>query len=489
MLEALGLWTEGGGPLYRRLALALMDAMRTGAIPAGARLPAERALAAWLQISRSTVVAAYALLAEAEWVEIRHGSGAWVREPPPHHAADYGAAQAARVGALGRGPVFDAFLRRPAMHAPPIDLATGAVAWPAGLRAESYLPDARALAPLLDGYGYLPLGLLALRQALAAHATRAGLPTTAEQILVTTGAQQAITLVAACLVQRGDAVLIESPTYFGALDAFRAAGARLLPVPVGPDGLDAERLERRLAMETARCLYILPTLHNPTGTSISGAWRRRLVQSAEGHGVTIIEDLAMADLTLEGDTPPPLATYAEGDGVISIGSLSKSVWGGVRVGWIRAAPPLIGRLARLKAITDLGSSVLGQLLALNLLPDLARIQGLRREELRARLERLGAEMERRLPSWSWRRPAGGLFLWAKLPRGDARALAQAALQAGVLVTPGPTLAVEETHTDYLRVSFVAAPDAISAGVARLAEAWERYTPAADRGIYAVPVLL
>jgi DNA-binding transcriptional MocR family regulator len=464
----LGLWTQGKGPLYQRLAQAIRQAIYTTAIPANTLLPAERVLAHELGISRNTVVAAYHQLEEAGLIERRHGSGTRVCFLTPQQAAKLRAAQ---TSPLGRGPVFDAFL---ADYVDPIDFATGAVAWPTALPVQPYLPTAEDLTPVMESYGYVPQGYQPLRQAITHYFVQQGVPTSADQILVTTGAQQAILLIASCFLQRGDSILIESPTFFGALDAFRSLGLRCRSVPIEADGLHMERLQQQMASGMAQWLYLAPTIHNPTGTSLSMTQRRMLVRLAEQYGVTIIEDLTMADLLWTAPSLPPLAANAPQDGVISIGSLSKVVWGGMRVGWIRASTELIARLARFKAIQDLGSPLLSQVMAVRLLNDLDVFSIQRRQELERHLAIMQEQVACRLDTWTWKQPMGGLFLWLQLPQGDARELAQEALHHGVLVTPGPTLSVDEQHTRYVRLSYIRSAEEIVAGLERLQEAWRCY---------------
>jgi DNA-binding transcriptional MocR family regulator len=210
--------------------------------------------------------------------------------------------------------------------------------------------------------------------------------------------------------------------------------------------------------------------------------RRQLVKMAQQVSMPLIEDLTLANNALESDPPAPLATYAQDGGVITIGSMSKLFWAGLRVGWIRGSVPLIDRLARLKALTDLGSSMISQLIAIRLLPHAARVRELRRQELTPRRDLLLQVLEQRMPSWTWQRPKGGLFVWTRLPVGDARELAQEALQRGVIVTPDTTLSVDGTHANWLRLPFLLPPDRLQLGLERLIEAWEHYAlPAATVG--------
>ncbi len=464
----LGLWTQRKGPLYDRLAQAIHRAILTTAIPANTRLPAERVLAQELGVSRNTAVAAYRELEEAGFIKRRPGSGTWVQEISSEQRA---LNHEAWTSSLGRGPVFDAFL---ADHVDPIDLATGAVAWPTSIPIQPYQPVAEELAPVLSAYGYIPHGYQPLRQAIAQRFTRQGIPTSAEQILITTGAQQAILLTATCFLQRNDSILIESPTFFGALDAFRSLGLRLRAFPIETSGLQMETLQQQMASGLAQWLYLTPTMQNPTGTSLSITQRRILTRLAEEHGVTIIEDLTMADLLWTGPSLPPIAAYASKGNVISIGSLSKVVWGGIRIGWVRASAEVISRLARFKAVHDLGSPVISQVMAVKLLNDWESFSCQRHQELQNNLLLMEKHVARLLDGWTWKHPAGGLFLWLQIPKGDARELAQEALHHGVLITPGQTLSVDEQRSRCVRLSYGRSSEEIIVGLERLHKAWQYY---------------
>jgi DNA-binding transcriptional MocR family regulator len=469
MVQLLGPWSEQSGPLYERLAHAFEQVIRTGELPAQTRLPAERWLAQCLGVSRSTIVAAYALLQEGGWVTSRRGSGTQVCTFSPQRSLRLRRQQ---LNPLARGPVMDSYLSD---HLEAIDLSAGAPAWPTGFASEECALLPHEIAASLEQYGYVPQGLSGLRQAIAEYYTRSGLRTRPEQILVTTGAQQAIGLLATLLLQRGDTVILENPTFFGAIDTFRAAGARLAGIPIDASGLDLQRVSELLSARVAQCLYLIPTFHNPTGNTLTEMQRRQLVKMAQQVNMPLIEDLTLANNVLEGEPPPPLATYAQDGGVITIGSLSKLFWAGLRVGWIRGSVPLIERLARLKALTDLGSSMISQLIAMRLMASVEHVKQLRRQELTPRRNLLLEVLEQRVPSWSWRRPKGGLFVWVHLPEGDARDLAQEALHRGVIVTPGITLSVDGTHTAWLRIPFLLPPDRLQLGLERLIEAWEHYS--------------
>jgi DNA-binding transcriptional MocR family regulator len=468
IVPVLGLWTQEKGPLYQRLATALRRAIETTELPAHTRLPSERQLARELGVSRNTVVAAYQDLETGGWVERRHGSGTRVCQLPAKHSARVRDQQ---TSLLAHGMVYDAFL---AEQVEQIDLGTGAVAWPQGIPLQPYLPTADDLALLVQDYGYVLRGLLPLRLAIARYFIQRGVPTTADQILVTTGAQQAIQLLASCFLQRGDVVHLETPTFFGLLDAFRALGLRCAALPVNQDGLDMCQLRLQITSGAVHWLFLQPTLHNPTGCDIPLSQRRSLLQLASEHGVTIVEDLIMADLRWARPPLAPLASLNPGSSVISLGSLSKSVWGGMRIGWVRASAEVIARLARFKAVHDLGSSLLSQVMATALLNDLDTFLEQRLRELRERQSCMETYLRQHLPDWQWRHPGGGPFLWVQLPTGDARDFAQEALRHDVLITHGPMLSVNDEYTRHIRLSYVCEPAQLLIGLARLEQAWKHY---------------
>ncbi len=471
-------WTSAAtGPLYRRLAEAVRAAIRRGEMPSGTRLPTERALAAELSVSRSTVVAAYDLLRGEGWLESRQGSGTWVRRQAS--VVRFGED---RPGFLGRSTVtFRALIEGPGEG---IEFTCAAL--PAGDLFERPAVG-RAIQDLAtfarSEIGYEAAGHLPLRAAIAEHLTRRWrLSTTEDEVIITTGAQQAIGLAAALYARPGDVVAVEDPTYLTAIDVFTAAGLRLLSVPIGVQGLRPERLREAIQEGAPRFAYIMPTFHNPTGALMPERERREIAFVAEELQVPIVEDLTVADLTLGEEPPPPIGAFQGEVPVLTIGSLSKVLWGGLRVGWIRAPAPVIQRLARMKLVTDHGSSTVSQIVALRLLEDLDAIRGERRELVRERKAALEALLREHLPSWTWDPPGGGLSLWVRLPIGDATSFSQVATRHGVTLVPGPMTSVEGHFADRVRLPYVLEPGLMREGVARLASAWAEYEP----GVGAAP---
>jgi len=470
LVRHLGAWSAGKGPLWRKLAHALMQAIRQGVISPGIRLPSERELSHALTVSRSTVVAAYESLREGGWLESRTGSGTWVSKSGVVATAR-GAAQA---GALAASPLLG-FLS--AHDAPDlVDFVLGAPLPLSGLPPELFALPAEEYGSLVNDHRYYPMGLPVLRQAIAGYYGKVGLGTRPEQILVTNGAQQGISLCAGAYLQRADSVLVEDPTYFGALDAFRAVGARIIGVALEAQGVNPATLRQRIIATASRLIYLTPTFQNPTGALMPRAARKEVARIAAELGVPIVDDCSLFDLALEGSTPPPIAAFAPNPDapVITLGSLSKLVWPGLRVGWVRAPEAIIERLVRLKSATDLGGPLLTQALAVRLLGEVDAIRERRRQQLQPRRDLLAGLLRERLPDWKFNLASGGLFLWVKLPGGDSRELAQMALRHGVVILPGPLMSGAERCAEYLRIPFIAEPESIENGVRRLAAAWQEY---------------
>jgi DNA-binding transcriptional MocR family regulator len=264
---------------------------------------------------------------------------------------------------------------------------------------------------LLCGHGYELLGRPELRAAIADRFTARGLPTRPDQVLVTSGAQHAFALILATLTGAGDRVLVEHPTYPNALDAVRARGARPVPVPMGPgrDGTgswDLDLLTASVRDAAPRLMYVIPDFHNPTGGVLDAAGRERLVALARRTGTPVVLDETMTELALDGPPPTPAASFGGADSthVLTIGSASKVFWGGLRVGWIRASPPLVRRLGAARAALDLGGPTIEQLVVSKLLTDVDAVVAERRVELVAAREHLLDRLAAVFPSWRASRP-------------------------------------------------------------------------------------
>ena len=457
--ERLGRWSSGRGPLPALLSARLRQLIDGGELAPGERLPPDRAFASALSVGRSTVVAAYDLLRHEGRITRRRGSGTHVTG-------------AARAGSR-QTTAAPLFLHLLEPRDDVIVLACAAPDTPPPELADAYRRILPGLAAIAGDIGYHPTGLAALRHAIAESYARRGVPTDADRILITNGAQQALSLLARAFIAPGDRVLVEAPTYQGALEAFREQAAVLCGMPIGLDGIDQVVRQYRPALA-----YVISSFHNPTGSVLSALARRRLADTVASAGVPLIDDEVTADLGFPGEqAPPPLAAYAET--VISIGSLSKIVWAGIRIGWVRAPGPVIARLARLLAVHDLGGNIPAQLAAADLFPRLEPLRHRSAAERKARHDHLRAELAEHLPDWQAPPVRGGQTLWVRLPHGDATSFAQAALRHRVAVLAGSGLDVTGQSGQYLRVPFLAEPAQLTDAVRRLAVAWQGYRPPAQ----------
>ncbi|WP_199863578.1 MULTISPECIES: PLP-dependent aminotransferase family protein [unclassified Streptomyces] len=476
--------SEGPGPLPRRLADALRELAGRGDVAGGSILPSQRELALVLGVSRSTVTAAYGLLESEGWLESVRGSGSRLR----------GSGALDGYVTEGRLVSFDARSRAGGTA----DLSSGALP---GLGAVGEAVGALSgedLGSLLGDDGYHPYGIPALREGIAAYYRAAGVPTEAAQILVTSGSQQAVWLVAQALVEPGDTVVVENPTYRGALEALRARGARLVPVGGdgpggGPAGADPAALRRLCAHGRPRLVYLQPTVHNPTGRSLDGAARREWQRVLTDLELFTVEDTACAELALgdegngtkesdggNGDAGPgagfrddaapvPLVAELPMGSTVAVGTLSKLFWGGLRVGWVRSSPQVVSRLAKIKTSVDLSCSVVDQLVAVRLLDRLPEARARRRAELRGQRDAAEALLRATAPHWEWTRPAGGPALWVRIPGADTEALAQLARRHGVSVVPGSAFSPVDGFRDRLRLPYAHGTDALASAIPTLLE--------------------
>lgn len=474
----LGTWSAGPGTLHRKLSGALAAAIEQRTLLPAQRLPSERELARRLLVSRSTVVAAYDELRAQGLLESVRGSGTRVATLPTTDAG-----WEARLPITDNlNPVYRALFAEPSEM---LSLAA-ALNPPHPLVGEVMQEVARTgLGELLSHAGYLPFGLPDLRTGIAKALTGLGLATDADQVLVTTGAQQAISLCAHLLTKPGDTLVVESPGFPGTLDAFRAASTRFATVPVDDQGVDVDRVRSVVDRTNPAAVYVMPSFHNPTGVALSAHRREQLAELAARSGVPIIEDNVLEHLNI-GDAPPPPVASMTIDAtapVLTVGSFSKLAWGGLRVGWVRGPRALVERLGHLKARVDLGTPLFDQAVAARLLDELPRLQTDRRAELTTALERVTGLLREWLPDWKWQAPQGGAALWVALPTGTSAEFAQVALRFGVEVIPGEMMSPTGEHPQHLRLPFTNHGDRIDVVIHRLGQAWTAYlaTPHAARG--------
>lgn len=437
LAELLDPWLASG-PAYAAVAAGLRGLALDGRLPVGARVPSERELAAALSVSRTTVSAAYDVLRGEGYLRSDHGAGSRVALP----------------AAVPVRPDSD-----PADHADVLDLSVAAVPAPA-LLVDAVQDAAVALRPLLAGHGLHPLGVPELRAAVADHLSGSGLRTRPEQVLVTSGALHGWDLLLRVLARPGARVLVEQPTYPAVLDAVAAHRLRPAAIPVTAHGWEAPAA-------SAGLVHVTPDGQNPTGFLAGAAQRRRLLTDVGGSAV-VAADETFADLVLDGRPPPRLGTLDRR--VVTLGSMSKSFWAGLRIGWIRAEPDLLGRLAQARAGQDLASPVLDQLVAAQLLRRADEVLPERRAMLRRSRDALVQALARELPDWRCAVPRAGIVLWVELPEPSATRLAARALDAGMRLTPGPRFTVDGTADRWFRLPFTMPLDRIDDVVRMLREA-------------------
>lgn len=450
----LGHWRGEGTSeaAYHLLARALQLLIVDGRVGLGVRLPGERELAQALGVSRTTLTAAYGQLRDNGYLLSRRGSGSVTHLPG-------GRADAVETDDGGSG-------------SPLIDWTAAALPAPAGLW-EAYEEALRQLPAWLSGIGYEALGLPCLREAIARDYARRGCPTRPEQIIVTSGAQNGLTLVLRALAGPGDRIAVDHPTYHNALGAILRSSCQPVPISLPDTGWDLDAMDAVFRQTGPRFAYLLPDFHNPTGRLMDEPDRRELVAIARRTRTPLLIDETMVETGLAAAALAPVATYdPDGHMIISLGSASKRYWGGLRIGWIRASEQRIAEFGRLRAILDMATPVLEQL-AVTVMLERDRRTDERRALMRGRCDRLIALLADALPHWRAPVPDGGLALWAELPRPDASALAAMAQSLGLRIAPGPRFAVDGAFERFVRLPFTLSEPDLQRAVERLAQADRR----------------
>ncbi|MEV7782702.1 PLP-dependent aminotransferase family protein [Kitasatospora sp. NPDC088351] len=460
-------------PAYRTLAGQIRLLVSEGRLPVGARLPAERELAAALELSRTTVATAYETLRTDGYLRSRRGAGSWTAlpegAPPPSDALH-------PVPPDEQGRTLD--LGVAALPAPQPHLGAAAA------RALEQLPAYAA------GHGHFPTGVPVLREAVARRYTERGLPTTPDQILITTGAMGGLHLAQRVLIGRGDRVAVEAPSYAHTLQALRLAGARLVPVPYawpgGPrqqPGWDLAEWRRVLRGAAPRVAYVIPDFHNPTGALTGEEQRRELLAAARAAGTVVLVDETTAELgwgVPEGaGFPRPTAALDRAAQVVTVGSAGKLLWGGLRIGWVRAAPALVRRLATERVYSDVGAPVLEQLIAAELMGEpLPAVRAHQWDRLRATAAAFATGLAARLPGWTYAEPPGGLCLWVATGGLSGAAIARAGEHGGVRIAAGNRFGSDGAFENHIRIPLTVPAPAVPAAVERLVAVAAR---AADGG--------
>lgn len=454
---------SAGKPLYSALAQGVTSLLLDGRVAPGTKLPSERELAASLALSRATVTTAYDALRADGLLTSHSGSGSVTALPAQPAAVARSRWQLpARNRADGvstrSGGAQDRFLDLSCATFPaPMQLGAAVAAAAADLPAHSV------------GDGYQPAGLPELRAAVARRFTERGVPTQAEHILISNGALHAIDLVLRSSVSPGERVLTELPTYSGLLDAVRGNGARVVGVPMFPTGgWQVPALTSSLRHSGAVLAALIPDYHNPTGALVPDEDRERVLHAARRASTSVLVDESFVDL---GFGAPATPMAALDPAVVTVGSLSKPIWGGLRVGWVRARPEVIARLTVVRAAMDMGQSVFDQLTAVHLFDRFDQITAERRAQVLPRRDALLQALSDRLPQWRVQRPAGGLSTWIELDAPLATAAVMQASRHGLRIVAGSRFGLDGTMERFLRLPYTLPEDDLREAVDRLARAW------------------
>lgn len=489
-----------GEPVYRQLERFLHELVAARRLAPGERLPASRALASSLGVSRNTVNQAYQSLVDQGLLRAHVGQGTFVST-----RSDAGAIRTVGAASPPRALAWEGLLARrarapiaprglfayPGPHRVEFDFRPGRVArspFPvaAWKRASAQaLDELPALADEISPQGYAPL-----REAVARALLARGIVCAAQDVMIVDGAQQGLDLVARALVDPGDAVAIEQPGWFGASAAFRASEAHLLGVPVDEQGLSTDALARLLRTRRVKLLFTTPAVQSPTGVALSETRRRELLALADEYQLAIAEDDYDGELRYEGPAPPALKTHDRAGQVIYLGTFSKALFPGLRLGYVVAPRPLLARLALLRFAADVHGNVLAQATVARLIESGAferhvrRVRSLYTERRMALCDALRAHMP---DGVVWKPPAGGNTIWIGLPaEADVAQVFAVAAAHGIAMHAGSPFAFEGSDAAadadrHLVLSFANLPrERADEGVARLADAVRRALPARRR---------
>ena len=473
-------------PLAGQIRSQLERLIREGILAPGVKLPASRELARDLGVNRTTVSLAYEELVADGVARAHVGQGTFVALPE-------GKWQAASPNLLSKldwsglfskgSQLADVDGRRRVLASQAVPSGPGLISFAGGMPDSGLFPTEafrRVLNRVIRAEGtellqYYPVGgYPPLRQFLARYLLKFGVEARPDEILIVNGSQQGLDLIARVLLDPGDFVAIEEPSYPRAIQVFRAFGSQLLPIPLGSDGLRLDVLERVLGRHAPKLLYCQPTAHNPTGLTLRPEARRALLALAARHRLPVIEDGFDGSLYFEGRPPAPLKAADASGLVIYIGTFSKTLFPGLRLGWLVAPRPLLERLEVAKQLSDIHTSPLIQAAVFHFcqrrllerhLSRCAAEYGRRRTIL---LRSLGSRMPKGV---TWTETQGGFSLLVRLPEGmDTEALLPSALERGVAYTPGSVFFVNGGGESTLRLSFSSIPaQRIDEGCKRLAE--------------------
>jgi GntR family transcriptional regulator/MocR family aminotransferase len=474
-------------PLYEQIETYLRQGILSGSLAPDTRLPASRQLARDLGINRITVENAYAELETEGLIYSRMGSGTYVL--PPNPLLTFPKDKPGAPWPLWQQSL--EFQDRTLANRPAEEMSGKAtprsqlISFASGIGDAHLFPaeDFRKVLQTVmrrDGIAALdygePNGHGPLRETITHILASQGLQTRSENVLITAGSQQALSLVSQLLLKPGDVIMVESPTYSGALDLFRALGFKVVGIPVDRHGMQVEALEKLLQQHHPKLIYTIPTFHNPTGTCLSSQRRIQLIVLADRYNIPILEDDFVGDLRYEGRSQPALKALDPGGRVIYVSTFSKILMPGLRVGFLVAEGPVYDYLVNFKRVNDLATSTLIQG-ALEVYVTVGRYQSYLRRSCQIfhkRRDAMLSAIQRYLPvEISLDPPQGGLFIWLQLPENvSSENLLPLAWEEGVDFSPGNGFFPDRMGGgNWLRLNFVAqAPDQIEEGIRRLGKA-------------------
>lgn len=459
-------------PLYLQISNQIIKDINLGVFRVGSRLPAERKLAVLLGVNRSTVVNAYSELEAGGYVSSHVGMGTVVAMPVNSDRVETFRWQEMLSG-QGESlinPYNDAMselLRQRDL----ISMDSG-ISAPELYPKEEFADICRDIL-LSEGESILQhncsQGLKSLRESLASIMKLRDIDAHPENIIILNGSQQGLDLIARLLLEPGDCIIIEQPSFLGAIDLFRAYGVKLIGIPVDGEGMVVERLEKILNRVRPKLIYTIPTFQNPTGTCMSLSRRKHLLELANRYQVPVLEDDAYGLLYYEKPPLPPLAAMDRTGTVIYINTLSKTLCPGLRLGWMAVPPDLVKLVAAAKQLVDLHSNNLVQRMVdiyyrKGLLEKhWVRVRGkyaIRRDAMLHALEQYAPE------GMSWNRPGGGFYVWASLPENiSAIRLLQEAVEKKVSFVAGPAFYCSGEGRNKIRLNFTyETPESIGQGI-------------------------
>ena len=469
-------------PLYLQLCQSIRGMILDGRLPEGFRLPPERTLAQALRVNRTTVLNAYRELKAEGLLGAHVGRGTAVlprRFPEKEPAAPDSLPWGQLMREAGAG-VSDPLLRDLLELTERRDVISLAV----GLPAPELMPLGdlgRLMGKLLEEEGASALlhspteGVSTFREVLSGLMTARGIRCQPSEAMVTSGSQQSLDLLARVFLEPGDSVVVEEPSYFGALRVFTAAGARLIGVPADQQGMRTDLLEALLERHRPKLIYTLPTFQNPSGVVMSLGRRGHLLELSRRFRIPIVEDDPYSELRYEGEALPSLKALDQTGHVIYLCSFSKVLFPGLRIGWLAASRPVLRRLVLVKQAVDLHSTTLGQMLVERFIREglyQRHVRAVRAEYTRRRDAMEEALRASAPPELSWAKPKGGFYFWCTFPSGVSQAQLMArAGQASVAYLPGEACFVNQPPENHFRLNFTyAAPAQAREGITRLMRA-------------------